>query len=132
MRLLVELLGHRHELPDFLDQANERRILERAGLGPLLKAIERTQISPDLYADVLSYVLTRRRAERARKGSRNLSDATGARLNARRKQFAEQDKLRIAKDRADASAALMPHGASWQQLWAQEAFRLKWRCSKTR
>jgi very-short-patch-repair endonuclease/DNA polymerase III delta prime subunit len=106
-RLLEELLGHRHELPDFLDQANERRILERAGLGPFLKAIERTQISPNLYADVLSYVLTRRRAERARKGSRILSDATGARLNARRKQFAEQDKLRIAKDRADASAALM-------------------------
>jgi hypothetical protein len=103
---LSSALERTAELRDFLSLEEARRRLEDSGLKSFVAAIEATPLSPSRYSDVLAHVLVRRRAERLHRSRRKLSDASGVNLNGRRMVFAEQDKRKIAHDRARAYQAL--------------------------
>jgi very-short-patch-repair endonuclease len=104
-----------------------RRRLDEWGLGSFMTAIEATELSPSRYHDVLAHVLTRRRAERLHRSRRKLSDASGIELNGRRVVFADQDKRKIAHDRARSyqslSARRAPDGKriGAQKHWTEMA-----------
>lgn len=102
----ADLIGHRQELPYLLDLDEARQGLEKNALGGFLAALEETSLPAKRYAEVFRYVVTRRRAERAKKGSQRLNNATDARLNSRRGQFAGQDSLKIERDRNAAAIEL--------------------------
>ena len=124
---LARLLDRRQGLAELLSVVEARRQLVDAGLGQFITAIEKTEIPAAQYPDVFDGIITRRRAERTRNGNQQLKNATGLTLNARRKEFADQDKLKIERDRGLAGEALMQrelisgHSSGPKKGWTEMA-----------
>ncbi|WP_159726874.1 DUF4011 domain-containing protein [Methylosinus sp. Ce-a6] len=105
VELCDRLLRETGQLRDFLAQAIARRTLVDEGLEVFLASAEEAGVEPERFCHALEHVLTRRRAERANEHE-NLANARGTALDVRRRTFAEQDRLKILKDRHDARGRL--------------------------
>jgi very-short-patch-repair endonuclease len=103
---LSAALDRASDLREFLTLNEAHRRLEEAGLRGFLQVVEATDLTPTRYADVLEYVVVRRRAERLHRSRPNLNDSSGVDLSSRRRIFADHDRRKTAHDRFRAHAAL--------------------------
>jgi hypothetical protein len=101
------LLAHGNELPDYLDLREQQTDLENRGLYAFLKRADELALDYRRIPEVFKYLVTQRRAERARRTSPPLARAAGATLDARRRAFAEHDRDKIENDRALIRANLL-------------------------
>jgi very-short-patch-repair endonuclease len=107
VRKLDDLLSRRDELTEFLGLLDQRRVLETHGLGALLSQFENHSLPPSQLVPLITGTIARRRAEKARRTNPVLSEATGMRLSAKRREFADRDRRKLDMDRQIVRSALI-------------------------
>jgi very-short-patch-repair endonuclease len=105
--LAADLQGRRDELSDYLSLHRQRALLRSKGLGSLLETADTVDLEPRHFPSLFSGLVSRRRAETARRTDRVLAAANGLRIEARRQDFIDRDREKIATDRVQVKEALM-------------------------
>lgn len=100
------LIRHADELSDFLAIGRHRALLVEAGLGPFLACADKMRLDQIRLPSVLDTILAERCASRLCT-SPELAKQTGATLDARRRQFADRDRRKIANDRTHVMKKLL-------------------------
>jgi very-short-patch-repair endonuclease len=108
VRLASRLLDRGHELADYLGLLESRSEVVSAGLGDVVHALEdAAPANYEIWARVFEYLVTTQRADRARRQNTVLAQASGMNLDAMRRAFADQDALKVQKDRREILASLL-------------------------
>lgn len=104
----TQLLDHGHELADYLGLLEGRSEVASAGLGDVVWALEKAVPGKyDTWGKLFDHLVTAQRADRARRQNTVLAQASGMNLDAMRRAFAEQDSLKVQKDRREILANLL-------------------------
>jgi hypothetical protein len=101
------LIAHRPELGDFLAIRNHRRELDTAGLADFLACSDRLVLAPERLPALFETLVTFGQADLARRASPEFGRQDGATLEARRRTFAERDRIKINSDRSVVTARLL-------------------------
>jgi hypothetical protein len=101
------LTAHRAELADFLAIRDHRRELDDAGLADLLAYSDRLVLAPERLPALFETLVAFGQADLARRASPEFGRQDGATLEARRRTFAEHDRIKIKSDRSVVTARLL-------------------------
>src|SRR5262249_49169961 len=101
------LLAHQSELPDFVAIRTQHQALSDEGLLDMLNCADRVTLSPDRLPVLFDTLIAEGRADLARRTNSVLSRQNGATLEARRRAFAERDRIKITNDRLFVHARLL-------------------------
>jgi len=102
------LLQRSDELADYLGLLEERSKVIAAGLGNVVETLEKAAPSSyDSWPKIFDHLVTAQRADRARRQNMVLAQASGMSLEAMRKAFADQDSLKVQKDRREILTKLL-------------------------
>jgi very-short-patch-repair endonuclease len=104
---LDALIERQAELPDFLSLWAQRQELVEAGLGEVLDRADAASLLPSLVPGLFDTLVAEARAEQARKELSVLRREDGAKLEARRRIFADRDRLKIQRDRTATRSSLL-------------------------
>jgi Protein of unknown function (DUF4011) len=92
------LLAHKTELTDFIALRDQRQRLGVTGLSEMLSCADNLNLAPDRLPRLFETLVSERRADQARRQSPALCQ-NGSALEARRRAFAERDRIKIYGDR---------------------------------
>jgi hypothetical protein len=92
------LLAHQTELTDFMALRHQRQRLGVTGLSGMLSCADNLNLAPDRLPRLFETLVSERRADQARRQAPALCQ-NGSALEARRRAFAERDRIKIYGDR---------------------------------
>jgi hypothetical protein len=128
------LIAHQSELADFMALRDQRHKLGVAGLSDLLACADRLNLPPSRLPRLFETLVSERRADQARRETPALCQ-NGPTLEARRRAFAERDRIKITADRAVVRERLLERrlelrfkenmdrdGTVGERVWKAEAF----------
>jgi len=92
------LLAHQTELTDFMALRDQRQRLDVTGLSGMLSCADNLNLAPDRLPRLFETLVSERRADQARRQAPALCQ-NGSALEARRRAFAERDRIKIYGDR---------------------------------
>jgi very-short-patch-repair endonuclease len=92
------LLSHQTELGDFIGLSEQRQSLCAAGLSEMLVCADKLSLAPDRLPKLFETLVSQRRADQVRRQAPALCQ-NGPALEARRRAFAERDRIKIYGDR---------------------------------
>jgi len=99
VKRLELLLAHQSEVADFMALRDQRHKLGVAGLSDMLTCADGLNLAPDRLPRLFETLVAERRADQARRETPALCQ-NGPTLEARRRAFAERDRIKITADRA--------------------------------
>jgi len=120
------LLTHQAELADFIALRVQRSRLDSEGLSEMLACADRLRLAPDRLPKLFETLVSERRADQARRQAPALCQ-NGPALEARRRTFAQRDRIKINADRAAIRERLLERrpfpGSNFgsRKKWTEEA-----------
>lgn len=105
-RRLNDLIGRKDEFAEFVNLRRQRKELAVFGLDAFVERAEMAGIDPRLLPSLFDGLLAKSRAAFLRRSDPVLSQAAGARIQARRDAFVQADRAKIQVDRASVRQAL--------------------------